>query len=281
MKKDTPRAQPFLMLLALLCLWPLPLQAQNIGLSTGSKEPLEITADGTLEWSRDEKTFVARQNALAKQGDSSIKADILTADYREQKAGGGMQIHRVTAEGEVVIQSNQSQASGDRAVYDLDQGLATMTGDDLQLTSPDQTVTAQDQFEYWVAEGRLNALGKAKVVRPKPEGGNDTLEADKISAVMKDNAKGARTLHSLEAIGNVVITSPTEKITGAYGIYRADSNRAEITGGVKIVRGPNILQGDRAEVDLNTNTSKIFGGAGASGRVKGVFYPDSEKKKAP
>jgi lipopolysaccharide export system protein LptA len=254
--------------------------AQSTGLSTGNKEPLEITADGTLEWQRESKSFIARGNALAKQGTSSVRAETLTTLYREEKAGGGMQIYNVQADDAVIISSNESNAYGDHAVYDLDQALATMTGKDLKLVSPDQTVTAQEKFEYWVNDGRLNAIGKAKVVRPKLEGGVDTLESDKISALMKDNAKGERTLHSLEAIGNVIITTPTEKITGAYGIYKADANTAEITGGVKIIRGPNTLEGDRAEVNLTTNTSKIFGAGNSSGRVKGVFYPDS-KEKAP
>ncbi len=50
-----------------------------------------------------------------------------------------------------------------------------------------------------------------------------------------------------------------------------------MTGGVTIIRGPNSLKGDRAEVDMNTNTSQLFGGGG-SGQVKGIFYPGSEKK---
>lgn len=271
------------LVVVVLCANSKVLFAQNGGLGAkqNNNAPLEITADGSLEWLREEKIFIARGNALAAQGPSSVKAETLTARYKEKTAGGGMEIQKVEAAENVIIESNQSKAYGDKAVYDLEKSVAILTGKDLKMTSADQIVMARDQFEYWVEEGRLNALGQAKVVRPKPEGGSDTLEADKISALMKDGRDGKRTLHSLEAIGNVVITSPTEKITGTYGIYRADSNTAEITGGVKIVRGPNTLQGDRAQVDLNTNTSKIFGTSTAGGRVKGVFYPDSEKKADP
>lgn len=156
------------------------------------------------------------------------------------------------------------------------------------MISPDQTITASDKFEYWTTDGRINALGNAKVIRPKLEGGNDTLQADKISAVLKKNEKGEQVLHSLEAIGNVVIITPGETITGAYGIYKAGTNKAELTGGVQIRRGPNTLEGERAIVDLNTNVSTIFADEksanGATtdvkpgGRVRGVFYPGSEEK---
>ncbi len=50
-----------------------------------------------------------------------------------------------------------------------------------------------------------------------------------------------------------------------------------MTGGVTILRGPNSLKGERAEIDLTANTSQLFGGGGV-GQVKGVFYPGSEKK---
>lgn len=261
----------WLMLLALSFV-PLPSFAQD-------NTPLEVTADGTLEWLRDDKIFVARKNALAKQGDSSVAGETLTATYRENEGeGGGMQIWKVTAAQNVVLNSGQSQAFGDDAIYNLDDGLATLTGKNLKMISPDQTVTARDKFEYWVTDGKLNAIGQAKVVRPKPTGGTDILEADTISAIMEDNESGKRVLKTLEANGNVVITTPTEVITGKHGLYKAASNTADLTGGVKIVRGPNTLEGERAEVDLNTNTSKIFGNNQPSGRVRGVFYPKSENK---
>jgi lipopolysaccharide export system protein LptA len=96
---------------------------------------------------------------------------------------------------------------------------------------------------------------------------------------MKETKQGRRELDTLEATGNVIIKTGAETVTGSYGIYRAATNKAELTGGVTIKRGENILQGARAEVDLNTNTSRMFGGAGGQqGRVRGVFYPGSEKK---
>ncbi len=238
--------------------------------------PLEITADTSLEWQRNEKTFTARGNALAKQGDASVSAATLTAHYVENSTkggGGGMKISQVFAEDNVVIRSKDTEAFGAKATYDLDKGYAVMTGSDLRMTSPDQTVTAHDKFEYWMKDAKFVAVGRAKISRT-----GDTLEADTISAVMQDNAQGQRKLESLEANGNVVIVTPSEMVTGAHGVYKASTNTAEMTGGVKITRGPNVLEGERAEVDLNTNTSRIFGAGGQAGRVRAVFYPGSDKK---
>ncbi len=250
---------------------PSQIRAQE-NLGTKSDAPLEITADESLEWHRNEKVFIAKKNAVARQGDTDIGAQLLTAYYREP-AKGNVEVSKVTADTDVTVKSGQTVAHGQKAEYDIDSGLAVMTGNNLKMTGPDQTVTAQDRFEYWVTEGRLSAIGRAKVTRME-----DTVEADKVSAIFKQNEKGERVLDSLEATGNVVITTPTEVVTGANGIYRASTNMAELTGGVTIKRGPNVLEGEKAEVNLTTNISKMYGNGGSSGRVRGVFYPGSEKK---
>jgi lipopolysaccharide export system protein LptA len=46
---------------------------------------------------------------------------------------------------------------------------------------------------------------------------------------------------------------------------------------VKIHRGPNTLEGEKAEVDMNTNISRIIGNPAAGQRVRGVFYPGTDK----
>lgn len=265
---------------ALVLFAAILLQFSNHVLAQQKTEaPLEITADQTLEWKRDEKLFIANGNAVAKQGDAAVNADALTAHYKDNGAGGGMQIWQVTADRGVVITSKDSQAYGDAAIYDLDKDLAVMTGENLRMTSPGQTVTAQDRFEYWVTEGKLNAIGNARMERRNTKGETDTLAADTITAILKDNQEGQRVLDTLEATGNVVITTPTETIRGARGLYRAGTNMAELSGGVTIERGQNTLKGERAEVDMTTNTSRLFGGEGK--QVKGVFYPGSAGPSTP
>ncbi|GJL85591.1 MAG: hypothetical protein DHS20C02_13660 [Micavibrio sp.] len=260
-------------ILFIFLIFSAPALAQEMSIGK-SDEPLEITADESLEWHRTEKVFIAKKNAVATQGEANIAAQKLTAHYRED-AKGDMEIAKLTADDQVTIKSNETTAHGQKAVYDLDSGLATMTGDNLKMVGPDQTVTAQDRFEYWINDGRLSAIGRAKVTRLE-----DTVEANKVSATFKESAAGERVLDSMEAIGNVVITTPTEVITGAYGIYHAETNIAELSGGVQIKRGLNILEGEKAQVNLNTNISKMFGSAQNGGRVRGVFYPGSEEKPA-
>lgn len=245
--------------------------------STGN-EPLEITADSMLEWSRNNNQFVAEGNAVAKQGDVSVSAQSLLADYRDKSGGNdsGLDIWQVTATNNVVITSRENKAYGQKAVYNLDKAQAIMTGNDLKLVSGQQTVTANERFEYWTEDGKLLAIGRAKMSQRKPSGGTDTLEADIITATLHNNTQGKREIETLEAEGNVVITTPQEKITGNYGIYHKATNTAEITGDVVIRRGPNVLEGAKATVDLNTNVSRMYGKPSGQERIRGIFYPGSQ-----
>lgn len=244
-----------------------------IPVSTNSAQPIEITAQQSLEWHRNDLKFIARKDARATQGAVSISGQTLTADYKSTKASS-IDIWRLTAEQDVHIKNEDSTAFGDHAVYDVEAATATLTGQDLKLITPDQTITATDRFVYKTNERRASAIGRAKVVRP-----TDTLEADRIDAVFKEQGgQGQNAIETLEATGNVVITTKEEVLTGAYALYRAATNTAEITGNVKITRGPNILEGARAEVDLTTNISRMFGSDNGGDRVRGVFYPKSAEK---
>lgn len=235
------------------------------------QEPLEISAQESLEWHRNEKFFKASKDVVAKQGQTVLRAAVMTAEYKES-AGKSMDIHTIKADGSVRIETGTNKAYGEHATYDLKKGYAVMTGRGLKMESPEQTVTATDRFEYWVQKGELSAVGNAKAVRA-----GDTLESERIQAYFTQDSKGSRALKSLEATGQVVITTETEVLTGERATYDAQTNLAQLIGNVKVRRGPNILEGDRAEVDLKTNISKMFGSKTNGGRVKGVFFPGSEK----
>ena len=239
-----------------------------------SKAPLTISADETLEWDRKNLNFTANGNAIAQQDGVSIAAKMLKANYRENETtGDNFDIYQMLAISNVTITSADNKAYCDKAIYDIENEVALMTGKNLRLITPQQSITARDKFEYHTTAGKLVAIGNATIKRP-----TDTVRADRITAYLTTDANGKRTLDRMVAEGNVIITTATEKLTGTNGTYNARTEKAEITGGVTITRGPNILKGDRATVNLKTQISRIFGGQTNNGRVTGTFYPGSTKK---
>lgn len=240
--------------------------------SSGSQAPVEISADGTLEWHQKDKQYIANGNVEAVQEDVRILADKLVADYRDDNGGGNVEIYKLTAYGNVTLKNADSTAIGDMAVYDVDTSIATLTGGNLKLTTPDQVITARERMEYDTAKGIAKAIGNAKIIQDK-----NTLSAQSITANFEKNNNGEQILKTATANGGVTITTPEETLTGDKGIYNAANDTAEVSGNVKIVRGPNILEGARAEVNLTTNISKMFGAPETGQRVKGVFFPNSQK----
>lgn len=255
-------------LLFLLMMVPLSALAQQ--------QPIEITAVRTLEWHRADQQFIARGDVMAKQGDTLVYADTLTADYRES-ADSSMDIHKLTANGNVRLENNDgSTAYGEQAVYTVDDGRAVLTGGNLRIVSPERTITASERMEYLTQKGEASAYGNAKLVQD-----NNTITADTLKAFFAQGASGARALSRAEAIGNVVIVTPEEKLTGNKGTYTAQGNMAEVTGNVRITRGPNVLEGARASVNLTTNVSTMYGGETSptgDTRVRGVFYPEKKSE---
>lgn len=261
-----------LFFLILLCVLPAHSFAQETGGLGNNETPVEISADQTLEWLQKEKQYVARGAVEAKQGDIIITTEKLVADYRDDNQGGNAEIYKLTATDNVTIKNTDSTITGDNAVYNVDTGVAIITGKNLKLTTPDQIITANERMEYNTGTGLAKAIGNAKIIR-----GPDTLSANSITANFKKDGTGKQTLTTASASGNVTITTPDEVLTGNNGTYNAQKNTAEITGNVQITRGPNQLEGARAQVDLNTNISKMYGAPESGKRVQGIFFPGSQK----
>ena len=237
-------------------------------LDRSGDEPVTIEADDGIEWVRDEKLYVARGNAKAVRGDLTVSAETLTALYRP-KEDGGSEVYRLEALGDVVITSTQDRAVGDRAVYDIDQSVIVLLGDGIRFENGVDTITARDSLEYWDERRLAVARGDAVARR---EG--QRIDADILTAHFGDGPDGVSRVERVDAIGDVVITTPQEVVRGREGVYDVLRETATLAGDVRVTRGENQLNGERAEVNLKTGVSRMLPGDGSGGRVKGLFTPD-------
>jgi len=256
-----------------LFLFAFPVTAQETPLSGGSDEPIEISAQESLEWLQNKKQYKAIGSVIVTQGDLSLNADEIIADY-DETAGDNLNITFITATGNVILNDVDNKAYGDKITYNLQTGDIILTGENVRLVAPEQTITARDQMTYNTEKGTAKAIGNATIKTAK-----ETLKANTITAnFSKDNQTNKQILDNAVAKGGVTISTTDETITGNNGVYNAKNNTAEINGNVKIKRGPNSLEGNRARVNLSTNVSQMFGDKNSGKRVKGVFFPKSENK---
>lgn len=257
--------------LALLLGWQFGATAQELSRFGAATGALEINAERGIEWRRSEKLYIARGNARAKRGDLTVYGDVLTAHYRAA-ANGDTEIFRVDAEGHVRLVSPGETATGDTGLYDVDQGLLVLRGDDLRLVTTEHVIEARDTLEYWERQQVAVARGDASAVR-----GDRQVRAEVLTAYFQRNAQDELELSSMTADGNVRVSTPREFAQGDGGVYYVKQQLATLTGDVRITRGEDQLNGAYAEMNLDTGISRVFGeqpGEPGDGRVRGLLSPE-------
>ncbi|WP_198370983.1 LptA/OstA family protein [Roseomonas rosulenta] len=282
--------------------------AQGIDLSQGG--PVEVTSNDGIEWRQADQVIIARGEARATRGGVTVESDRLIARYRPRGAAGatpapapadgpagGGEIWRMEAEGNVVITTATDRAEGDRAIYDMDQAVMVLTGQNLRLTNPDNTLTARDSIEYWSGRRMAVARGNAVVVT------NDgrRVRADTLVAYFAENvAPGAAprpqtvaappqgaapagqtpsSLERVEAFGNVEIRTAEEVVRGDRGVYSPQTGLARLLANVRITRGENTLSGQEAIVNMQTGVARLVSAPGA--RVQGLVVPQQGGQGLP
>ncbi len=280
-----PVGRPFLALsaaallaLSLLAALPAPLSAQGLGGLRNAGGPLTIDAEEGIEWQRDRKLYIARGKAVATRGDITVAADELIAHYRED-ATGETEVYQIDAVGNVVITSPTERITGDRGVYFADRGMMRMTGEALRYETAEDVVTARDSLEYWEDfEGRPIAVARGDAVAER-KAKAEQIRAEVLTASLAPDAGGGLSVVRLDGEGEVEVSTPVDFARGNEGVYYVKEERAELTGDVKITRGDNQLNGQRAEVNMKTGVSRLL--PGADGRVRGLIIPQKEAAKPP
>lgn len=305
------------LLLALPLAIGAPAAAQNLDFTQGG--PIEITATDGIEWRQQDQVVIARGSARAVREGVVIDADRLIARYRprggaaNQQTGGaaasapapgaaanpvtGSEIWRLEAEGRVRITSQTERATGERAVYDMDQAVMVLSGQGLGLETPEQRITARDSLEYWPQRRMAVARGGALVVTnddrriaadtlvahfaepaaPAPGQPAPATAQPARPAGLPGPAEGSR-IERVEAFGAVEIRTAEEVVRGERGAYSPQTGLARLEGGVRITRGDNQLNGQEAIVDLRSGVSRLVSAPGQ--RVQGLIMPQQAEPNA-
>jgi len=250
-------------------------KAQGLGLGTDGNKPIEIYANEGIEWDQKNKRYVARGNAKAIQGDTTVYANTLTAYYEDRKSTGkGSEIYRIEAAGKVKIVSPSQTVYGDNGVYDAHQKVLVLTGENLKLITKQDIITARDSLEYHDVKSLTVARGNAVLRQRNPVKGKErTVRADVLTNQSKlpppKGTKGRTRKNGghggprrLDAYGNVVITRPGEVALGDRAVYLPDEDTAELWGKVRLTRGQSQFNGERAIINFKTGISRLLAGKG-------------------
>ncbi len=303
-----------------------PALAQAIDMTKGG--PVEVTSDGGMEWRQNEQTIIAKGSAKAVRGDVTVTADQLIAHYRKKAAApgaapplpaaatavppakpdaakaavpgvpddtGNNEVYRLEALGNVHIFTPTDQAFADHAVYDIDQAVLVLTGHDLHIITPQQTMSARDVMEYW--SQKHMAVGRGDAVVNTADGRRVSADVlvgytadpnatpgspvQKVAATTPTPAKpgadpllsgGSGKLQRVDAFGHVEVRTQAEIFHADKAVYVPDTGIARLAGNVHLTRGQNQLNGDEAVINLKTGVSTMERHPGS--RVQGLVVPN-------
>ena len=87
-----------------------------------------VTASDSLEYWEKRNIAIARGNATATRGDKEIRADILNVKFK-RVGSNSVQAVQMDASGGVTIRTPREVIIGNEGIYDVVQGIVTLTGD--------------------------------------------------------------------------------------------------------------------------------------------------------
>ncbi len=105
-------------------------QQVEAGYRHDAEQPIEVVSD-SLEVAKDQETAIFQGNVNAVQGRMGLRADTVKVKYRPADGSGtgdAGPFSRIDATGNVVLKSPDEIATGDWAVYEVDDKTITLGG---------------------------------------------------------------------------------------------------------------------------------------------------------
>ncbi len=230
---------------------------------------ITITAEKQVEVYQNEKKAVAIGNATAVRPDMTIKGDRLTAYFAKEKTTSGEEknsITQMTGDGNVSLHLEKADAYGERMEYYVKEDYMVIKGKNSRIKNEKATVYADESITYY--PGQNKAVAKGNVVA---NNGENKIYADTMETYFKKDAKGKQELERVEIPQNPKIVTKDGDVTAKTGIYYPGTGMVYLYENVVINQNGNILNGDKAETNLNTGISKVLSG---TERVSGVWYEE-------
>lgn len=132
------------------------------GFKHDSSAPIEVTSDA-LEVRQDEQIAVFSGDVVAGQGTLRLTADEVTVTYGGAEGEETGRIRRMVAEGNVFLSNDSETAEGQRAEYDVAEGMMRMWGD-VVLTQGQNAISGESLvIDLDAGTGRIEGAAGERV----------------------------------------------------------------------------------------------------------------------
>lgn len=146
-----------------------------------SKDPYTVDA-AKLDYFDKEQKLIYTGDVIATQGQTKVRGTVMTIYLDKSSAGGSQDVRRVEVKGPVTVLQKDRVGTGNSGVYDKSENKWYLIGN-VTLTQG-TTVTQGDRLIYDLGNGRATVMGGARtVLTPKDnnkeaakDGARDTKE---------------------------------------------------------------------------------------------------------
>lgn len=135
-------------------------------------------------------------------------------------------------------------------------------------TAQSRPNTSDQPVGFSADDGGATADGFDLTGRVEITQGQTRLRANAIRGQGSDGE-----LRTVTATGDVYYVTPNETIRGDRAVYTLANATIVVSGDVILTRGQNVMTGASLTYNVDTGTAALGGGQG--GRIRGVFYPNS------
>lgn len=272
--------------LLLFLVSPIVCYGQLIDQLSDSKDdsPIIIDAEESVVCDEVAQKCVATGLAKAQKGTNIVYGDVLTVYFTEGKK---REITTVTADGHVRMETPTETAYGEHAHYDVPLDRVLMTGGNLKIVTPKETLTARDSIEYWHTQNKGIARGNAIARFPIKQ---QLIQADTLVAYFNPSSEKTKEgkeklqVDRVEAEGNMLASGPNGVVTGDRGLYFGNTDMVEVFDNVKVNQEGNVMEGGYAKANLKTNVAELYphppavSPTGPIKRISGIIIPKDAKK---
>ena len=221
-------------------------------------ENLEIEASGFLEWNQENKSYIAKGDAIATQGQRTIQADKLTAFYESEE---NRDITKIRALGSVKFNDASGSGYSDKLNYEIKTQTVTLEGNENYFETEKFFAKSSDLIQFNEINGLLLLQQDAMISISKAR----KIEAQQLEVELTEDGD----VNTIDANGNVKLTEEVGRIAfSSSAFYDAESGNMTLSDTVEIFDGNNELRGDKAIINMQTGYSKILAG-GEKKRVTG------------
>jgi len=198
---------------------------------------ISLDAADSVEWDQKKRTFVAAGKAVVSRGDLILKANKISANYRDGK-DKKIEIYQIIAEGNIEIKNKEDRATSNFAKIDTDAGSIILSGKNTSYWNKNIKLIANKEIEYHTNDQRAFARGGIEISTA-----NEVIKAEEVVYDLEKQFA--------EVFGNIRITRGNNVLLGAMASFDFKSGISRISG---------------------SNTKN----PSSSGRVRGVISPQGK-----